>query len=108
MTWQWAAAVYTQFGTNYNMLGVKPVDDNSRSQYKNFDPAGTPENFKQFVIAGARGDGTTLVGNYTAPTVPSPCLLKSTSLKGSAPSSNTTKKNLLDDMLDIFSKALGK
>lgn len=60
--WQWAAAVYTQFSTDYNSLGVKPVDDNQGSQYQNSDHAGTPENFKQFVTGGARGGGGS---NYT-------------------------------------------
>jgi len=60
--WQWAAAVYTNFSPNYNLLGVKPVDDNKASQYKNSDHAGTPENFKQFVTGGARGGGGS---NYT-------------------------------------------
>ena len=31
INWQWAAAVYTTFSTNYNALGVKPIDDNSGS-----------------------------------------------------------------------------
>jgi hypothetical protein len=60
--WQWAAAVYTSFSSDYNALGVKPVDDNTASIYKNSDDAGTPENFKQFVIGGARGGGG---NNYT-------------------------------------------
>ena len=60
--WQWAAAVYTQFGTDYNSLGVKPVDDNKASQYQNSDHAGTPENYTQFVTGGARGGGGS---NYT-------------------------------------------
>ncbi|HTA67310.1 MAG TPA: hypothetical protein VK776_03505 [Bryobacteraceae bacterium] len=60
--WQWAAAVYTAFGTDYNTLGVKPVDDNHGSAYQNSDHAGTPENFKQFVTGGARGGGGS---NYT-------------------------------------------
>lgn len=60
--WQWAAAVYTQFGTDYNSLDVKPVDDNHGSQYQNSDHAGTPESFRQFVIGGARGGGGS---NYT-------------------------------------------
>jgi len=60
--WQWAAAVYTSFSSNYNALGVKPVDDNKASQYQNSDHAGTPENFKSFVIGGSRGGGGS---NYT-------------------------------------------
>jgi hypothetical protein len=60
--WKWAAAVYTTFSNDHNALGVKPVDDNKASAYKNSDHAGTPENFKQYVIGGARGGGGS---NYT-------------------------------------------
>ena len=60
--WKWAAAVYTNFSADYNALGVKPVDDNRASQYRNSDHAGTPENFKAYVIGGARGGGGS---NYT-------------------------------------------
>jgi hypothetical protein len=62
VNWAWGAAVYTNFSTAYNALGVKPVDDKTASQYKNQDKAGTPENFKQFVIGGATGGGG---NNYT-------------------------------------------
>jgi hypothetical protein len=57
VNWQWGAAVYTSFDTDYNALGVKPVDDNNASGYKNSDHAGTPENFKPFVTGGASGGG---------------------------------------------------
>jgi hypothetical protein len=75
--WQWAAAVYhnADFATDYNLLGVKPVDDNSASVYLNSDHAGTPENFKSDVVGGARGGGgSNFTGSYsgTAATVPSP------------------------------------
>jgi hypothetical protein len=60
--WQWSAAVYTTFSIDNTTLGVKPVDDNQASQYKNSDHAGTPENFKSFVTGGARGGGGS---NYT-------------------------------------------
>ena len=62
VNWQWAAAAYTSFSTNYNDLGVKPVDDNKASQYQNSDHAGTPENYKDFVTGGAMGGGGS---NYT-------------------------------------------
>ncbi|MGC1322032.1 MAG: hypothetical protein WA849_07610 [Candidatus Udaeobacter sp.] len=62
VNWQWAAAVYTNFSADYNALGVKPVDDNKASQYKNPDNGGTPENFKSSVIGGATGGGG---ANYT-------------------------------------------
>lgn len=57
--WQWAAAVYDNpsFGLDYTVLGVKPVDDNSASSYQNSDHAGTPENWKTYVVGGARGGG---------------------------------------------------
>jgi hypothetical protein len=60
--WKWGAAVYTNFNSDYNLVGVKPVDDKNASQYKNSDHAGTPENFKPFVIGGATGGGG---ANYT-------------------------------------------
>jgi hypothetical protein len=66
VNWQWAAAVYTSFDTDYNALGVKPVDDNKASLYQNSDHAGTPENFKTFVTGGARGGGgSNFTGSYS-------------------------------------------
>jgi hypothetical protein len=62
VTWQWSAAVYTQFASDYNALGIKPVDGNQLSAYHNSDLAGTPENFRAFVAPGARGSGGS---NYT-------------------------------------------
>jgi hypothetical protein len=32
-------AVYTNFSSDYNAVGVKPVDDNRASQYHNADHA---------------------------------------------------------------------
>jgi hypothetical protein len=69
MQWQWAAAAYTQFGApaDYNSLGVKPVDDGSLSVFNNTDHAGTPENFRDFVVGGARGGGgSNFTGSYSA------------------------------------------
>jgi hypothetical protein len=64
VNWQWAAAVYpnAHFSTDYNAIGIKPVDDKVRNPYLNNDNAGTPENFKTFVIPGATGGGG---NNYT-------------------------------------------
>jgi hypothetical protein len=64
VNWQWAAAVYPNphFNTDYNALGIKPVDDKEQNPYLNNDHAGTPENFKSFVIGGATGGGG---NNYT-------------------------------------------
>jgi len=66
--WQWAAAVYgnSLFGANYNLLGVKPVDDNHASIYQNSDHAGTPESFESYVVGGARGGGgSNFTGSYS-------------------------------------------
>jgi hypothetical protein len=72
--WQWAAAVYTSFSSNYDALGVKPVDDNKASQYKNSDHAGTPENFKSNVIGGATGGGgSNYTGSYSGTASVGPC-----------------------------------
>jgi hypothetical protein len=67
MNWQWASAVYSSaFNTDYNAIGVKPVDDNQASQYQNSDHAGTPENYKQYVTGGAMGGGgSNWTGSYS-------------------------------------------
>ena len=66
---QWAAGVYTSFSTSYNLLGVKPVDDNKASGYKNSDHAGTPENYKSSVAGGATGGGgSNFTGSYSGTT----------------------------------------
>ena len=62
VNWKWGAAVYTTFTKENGKIGVKPVDSNSLSAYKNSDHAGTPENFKAYLAAGARGGGGS---NYT-------------------------------------------
>lgn len=78
VNWQWAAAVYNNpafLDQDLEGLGVKPVDDNHASAYQNSDHAGTPENFKAFVVGGARGGGgSNFTGSYsgTASGVPTP------------------------------------
>jgi hypothetical protein len=57
LRWGWAAAVYTQFSQDYTALGVKPVDGMLGHPYPNRDAAGSPENFKEYITTGARGDG---------------------------------------------------
>jgi hypothetical protein len=69
-SWAGAAAVYdtqvTSFPTNFNLIGVKPVDG-STNQYANTDPAGSPENETPQLIAGALGTGgAAYIGGYTA------------------------------------------
>jgi len=62
LNWQYGAAVYTTFSTNYNSLGVKPIDKPTGSIYLNSDQAGTPEDYKTDVTGGAQGGGAS---NYT-------------------------------------------
>lgn len=72
--WQWGAAVYKSFSTDYNALGVKPVDDKKASQYKNADHAGAPENYKSQVTGGATGGGgSNYTGNLTGAKTVGPC-----------------------------------
>jgi hypothetical protein len=67
LQWQWAAAVYSQFSTNMNALGVKPLHSTSLDQYSSGDQAGTPENFKPYAVGGARGGGASnATGSYTS------------------------------------------
>jgi hypothetical protein len=56
--WQWGAVVETTLNTNCNAFGIKPVDDNKSSCWKNSDPAGACENFKSFLTSGACGNGS--------------------------------------------------
>src|SRR4030095_6423406 len=64
--WKWAAAVYTSFGS-YSGIGVKPIDNKDRNFYNNNDNAGTPENFKSSVVAGAKGTGgLSYTGDYSS------------------------------------------
>ena len=53
--WAWSAAVYSQFGVN-GRLAIKPLRVPT-GFFQNGDPAGTPERFKTYVIAGAMGSG---------------------------------------------------
>ena len=73
LNWQWGAAVYNNFTTNYNQLCVKPVDDTTHCQYQNSDHAGTCEgnnpnnqSWKGCVTGGATGGGgSNCTGSYS-------------------------------------------
>jgi len=60
--WRWAAAAFSSFSSDSTTLGVKPMDTDHDNQATNHDHAGSPENYIQFVIPGARGKGGK---NYT-------------------------------------------
>src|SRR6476660_6753705 len=64
-SWQWGAAVYTDFNSDYNALGILAVDGGGQS--------GTPINYERFVTGGARGGGgsnftgsNSATGSFTA------------------------------------------
>jgi len=76
VNWQWGAAVYTNLGSDYNALNVKPLDGGGAvTVYNNRDDAGTPEADKAFVTAGATGPGgKNWTGNSTPAQAVSPSL----------------------------------
>src|SRR5207248_7378144 len=80
VNWKWAAAVYKGFSTDYNAIGVKPVDAKAPSGYANSDQSGTPEAFKSFVTGGALGGGgTNYTGSFTGGKTVKPSLGDGTS-----------------------------
>jgi hypothetical protein len=67
VNWKWSAAVYSEFTSNMAGIQVKTVPDKKQDVIKNGDRAGTPENFKSDVVAGARGQGgSDWTGNRTS------------------------------------------
>jgi hypothetical protein len=63
--WRWSAA-YSSFSSDSTVLGVKPMNTDHDNPPVSRDNAGTPENFKTFVIPGARSKGArNFTGTYT-------------------------------------------
>ena len=62
LNWQWGAVVESRLNPSLAGLSVKPTDDPTHSRWKNSDPAGTCENFKPYLLAGARGNGISFQG----------------------------------------------
>jgi len=52
LDWQWAAAVYSKFAT-HDELAIKPVSGSKANPYRNSDEAGTPENYKLYLVSHA-------------------------------------------------------
>ena len=66
LTWRWAAAAYTSFAA-HSGLNIKPKNGSTQNPYPNNDNAGTPENFKSFVVSGAKGSGgSNYTGSYSS------------------------------------------
>jgi hypothetical protein len=73
VNWKWAAAVYTNFSSSPGNLGVKAVDDPLVDAYHNSHLAGTPEAYRYYVTAGARGyGGSNYTGTHTSPATVEP------------------------------------
>ena len=49
LKWAWGAAVYSRFA-NHAGLNIKPVSGRRLNQYRNSDEAGTPENYKPYLV----------------------------------------------------------
>ncbi len=87
VSWQWSAAVYKTFSTDYNTLGVLTVDGGGQ--------AGSPENFKSYVTGGARGGGgsnttgsNSGTGSVTAGNCITPCVTCTSCVLGYPDNSN--------------------
>jgi hypothetical protein len=66
VSWKWAAAVYTNFASHAE-LNIKPLGGLLQNPYLNLDKAGAPQNFKTFLVSGAKGNGgTNYTGNYSS------------------------------------------
>jgi hypothetical protein len=71
--WKWAAAVYTSLGA-HSVLNIKAKNGTTQSPYPNNDLAGTPENYKSFLVSGAKGSGgTNYTGSYSSTSTATTC-----------------------------------
>ena len=74
---QFAAAIYKQFSTDYTVLGVKPTHGGPDA-YPGGDQAGTPESFARLpnnvIGGGTGGGGGNFTGSYSATAEVTPCL----------------------------------
>ena len=95
---RWSAATYTSFAANSG-VNVKPISSALQNPYLNSDVAGTPENFKSFVVAGAKGNGgTNYTGTFTT-TQTSTCAVPPVGTRGvmtSAPTISISPKQAFD------------
>jgi hypothetical protein len=65
VSWKWSAAVYSNFNTNMNALGVR-ASDGLLGGLLGSRPAGTPQNYTAYLVAGARSNGgSNFTGTYS-------------------------------------------
>jgi hypothetical protein len=74
LSWKWAAAVYSTLHPVWNHLGIKPSDCTNCSSFFNNDDAGTPENYKSYVVSGATGNGNSFTGAHSNTEIVRPCV----------------------------------
>jgi hypothetical protein len=96
LMWQWSAAAYSSLGAtctstssspDLNDLEVKPIDGNTGSQFQNPDHAGTPEEYKSFLLGGATGNGgSNFTGNKGAARNLTPVVVNSCGTHSQPPS----------------------
>jgi SdrD B-like domain len=66
VSWKWSAAVYSNFNTDLNALGVK-ASDGLLGGLLGSRAAGTPQNYTPYLIAGARSNGgSNFTGSYSS------------------------------------------
>jgi hypothetical protein len=63
--WHWSAEAYKTLSSDYNALGVKPAEGRQVTAYRNADPAGTPEAFKNQLVVGRGWCGHRHVGTHS-------------------------------------------
>ncbi len=101
--WKWSAAVYSSFNTDMNQLGVKSADGDTTTIYANNDPAGSPENYKLFTVAGARGMGIgDFVGTYSGPITRIPCTNVNFGIGGNRISDEQPEEENTDFIVNAF------
>lgn len=79
--WQWGAAVYSTFATDYNAIGLKAAEDQPNqgatmlmARTDEMDSVGKPANLEAFVIAGAGGrGGANFTGSFRGSSNVTPC-----------------------------------
>ncbi|MEP7375510.1 MAG: Ig-like domain-containing protein [Chitinophagaceae bacterium] len=105
LTWRWSAATYTSFAAHAG-LNIKPINSSTQNPYQNSDNAGTPENFKPNVVAGAKGSGgTNYTGTYSS-TSTATCVV--TALQRSSPHTPTTLQSSGKQIPELFVEDFSK
>jgi hypothetical protein len=94
--WKWAAAVYTSLGA-HSVLNIKPKNGTTQNPYANNDLAGTPENYKSFLVSGAKGSGgTNYTGSYSSTSTATTC--STVGQRSAEPAPATTQRLIVKEI----------